>query len=307
MGQVKHSIEEIGAKMDALGLWDALLPYNWAIKPARTALPYFCIVLKGDMKPVKVRLLMLEGWQTLHDFLRTRLDRNFGVYSSPIEFPHYELVILANGEAKALRHDTGYMPAEVSDETKKEFFLKLLWEAYGVMLRMEVDHKLPLSFAAEQSIFARVESAEGDWTDAPLKVTPPPPYVEKLSFSKADVQKAKDLPMLGDFVLELDFRLSPKRMTREPRPRTVYILKGIDSATGEKLIERGVSLDKAHGLKELWLSMPQQFLRELLRLGKLPGEVKLVSGRVFRMIRPLCMELPFKLSLHDSLPRVEAE
>jgi len=27
---------------------------------------------------------------------------------------------------------------------------------------------------------------------------------------------------------------------------------------------------------------------------------------VFRLVRPLCMDLPFRLSLHDRLPRLEA-
>ena len=40
--------------------------------------------------------------------------------------------------------------------------------------------------------------------------------------------------------------------------------------------------------------------------GRVPGEICLVSGRVFRMLRALCVELPFKLSLHDSLPALDA-
>ena len=30
---MERSVEETGAKMDALGLWDSLAPYNWAVKP----------------------------------------------------------------------------------------------------------------------------------------------------------------------------------------------------------------------------------------------------------------------------------
>ena len=62
---MERSVEEIGAKMDALGLWDALAPYNWAVKPHGTAFPYFCTVIKGTEEAVKVRFLMLEGWNTL--------------------------------------------------------------------------------------------------------------------------------------------------------------------------------------------------------------------------------------------------
>ncbi len=301
----EYSIAEIGAKMDALGLWDKLLPFNWAIKPNHTALPYFCITLKDDMQPVKVRLLFLEGWQTLHDFLRTRVDRNFGVYSSPTEFPHYELIILANGTCQAFRHDTGYLPIELKDNSERTFFAKLLWQAYGVMLRMETDEKLPLRFFTDQAIFSRIENNKGKWSDEPLNVSPPPPYVEKVSFSKPELQKAKDLPIENDEVWELDFRLTTKYTLSEPRPRSLYSLQAINSATHEKLIDTGVVYDKSRGLKELWMSMPPQIVREIIRLGRLPSEIKLVSGRVFRLLRPLCIELPFKLSMHDSLPNLE--
>ena len=95
-----HKAEEVGAKMDALGLWDVLEPYNFAVKPKGIVFPYFCTAVKGERKPVKVRFLMLEGWQTLHDFVRTRFDVNFGFYSTPAEMPHLELVIVENGEQR---------------------------------------------------------------------------------------------------------------------------------------------------------------------------------------------------------------
>ena len=71
---------EVGAKMDALGLWNSLAPYNWAVKPHGTAFPYFCNILQGD-GDVKVRFLMLEGWRTLHDYVRLRADLSYGVIS----------------------------------------------------------------------------------------------------------------------------------------------------------------------------------------------------------------------------------
>lgn len=305
MAAPRHSVEEIGAKMDALGVWDLILPYNWAIRPRGTVFPYFCSVMKGDGNPVKVRFLMLEGWQTLHEFVHVRVDRNFGFYSSPIEFPHLELVVLKSGETKLFRHDTGYLPVE-ANEAQRAFAAKLLWEAFGVMLRVETDNKLPMKFSDEQAIFARVEGADGKWTDEPLVIPPPRPHVEKVSFRKEIVQKAVDLPLVSKDLIELDFRILPNVMTREPRPRCVYGLIGVDGATGAKVIDSRVSVHPEAGLRGLWESMPQQVLAELIRLGKVPGEIRLCSGRVFRMLRPLCMELPFKLSLHDSLPRLDA-
>ena len=295
-----RSPEEIGAKMDALGLWNVLEPYNFAIKPRGTAFPYFCTVLKGEKTPVKVRFLMLEGWQTLHDFVRVRVDRNFGLYSTPVEIPHLELVVLEDGAMKLFRHDTGYMPQE-ANEVQRTLASRILWEAFGVMLRVETDRKLPLSFADEKAIFARVEVEPEKWEDRPLVIPDPPPHTEKVSFPKADIKAAQDLPFVKDDVLELDFALLPNVMTQEPRPRCVYELKAVDPKTGETAFASRVSVHPEAGLRGLWESMPVQVLKELVRRGKVPGEIRLRSGRVFRFLRPLCLELPFKLSLHDKL------
>ena len=289
--------EEIGAKMDALGLWDLLEPYNFAVKPRGTVFPYFCTVLKGERKPVKRRFLMLEGWQTLHDFVRTRFDGNFGICSTPAEMPHLELVVLEDGSTRLFRYDTGYMPKEAA-EPQRRLGTRILWEAYGILLRIESDRKLPMRFADDKAIFARVETADGVWEDRPLEIPDPPPYEEKISFPKADLKAAQDLPFVKEDVLELDFGLLPNVMTKEPRPRCVYELKAVDPKTRETVVASRVSIHPEAGLKALWESMPAQLLKELIRRGRVPGEIKVHSGRVFRFVRPLCLELPFKLSLH---------
>ena len=300
-----YTPEEIGAKMDALGLWELLEPYNFAVKPRGTVFPYFCTVLKGERKPVKARFLMLEGWQTLHDYVRTRIDRNFGFYSTPIEMPHFELVVLEDGQMKLFRHDTGYMPFEAKD-MQRDLAARILWEAYGVMLRVESDRKLPLKFSDAKAIFARVEIAAGQWEDRPLEIPDPPPHTEKVSFPKADIKSAQDLPFVKEDMLDLDFGLLPNVMTKEPRPRCVYELKAVDPKTGGTAIASRVSVHPEAGLKGMWESMPVQVLREFIRRGKVPGELRTRSGRVFRLLRPLCMELPFKLSLHDRLQSLES-
>ena len=301
----RPDLETIGARMDALGLWKELAPYNFALKPRGTVFPYFCTILPGDAEgPVKARFLMLEGWQTLHDYVRTRYDRNFGFYSSPLEFPHYELVVLTDGSVKAFRYDTGFMPQEITDAAVRAFVAKLLWEAFGVFLRVEGDRALPLKFAEGRAVFARVEDAKGKWSDEPLAIPDPPPHKETVSFPKSLLQTAKDLPLVTDETWELDFRLTLKLMTQELRPRTVYELVGFNGKSGEKLFERRVSPTSEGGLRTLWETMPAQVLHEVIRLGKVPGEIRVKSGRVFRMMRPLCLELPFKLSLHDRLERL---
>ena len=302
---MERTPEEIGRMMDALDCWQAALPYNWAVCPKGTVFPYFCTLLKGDRPEVKIRLLLLEGWQTFHDYVRTRLDANFGVYSTPMELPHFELVVLAKEPPRVFRHDPGYIPRALTDP-ERVIAAKVLWETYGFLMRVEESEpRLAMKFGDTQSMFARVEGADGSWSDAPLAVPPPPQYVERISFPKADIAKAKDLPLATEESVEVDFRILPQVMTREKRPRCAYALVAIDGKTGEKIVSDRVSVQRDGGLKELWESMPARFLSHLLARGRLPGEIRVRSGRVFRMLRPLCMQIPFKLSLHDRLPRLE--
>ena len=298
--------EEIVRKMDGLNLWKTVAPFHWGIKPRGTVIPYFVCLLLGDGSPIKVRVLLLEGWQTFHDFVRTRIDRNFGFYQTPMELPHFEVVVLADGSAHLSRHDPGYIPV-VATAAQRDFCARLLWQVYGVMLRIESERSLPLKFAAERAIFARVEGRDGEWTDEPLVVPDVRPHEETVSFPNALLAKAKDLPFVRDYALELDFRLQTNVMTQEARPRCVYLLAAIDAQTGAKVISDRASVLPDLGLRGLWEQMPGRFLERLVEGGRIPGEVKVRSGRVFRLLRPLCMDLPFKLSLHDSLPRLEAE
>ena len=296
------SPETIGARMDALALWDVLERYNFAVKPCGTPFPYFCTVAKGGgTGPVKARFLMLEGWQTLHDFVRTRMDTSFGFCSSPIEFPHFELVALSDGSVQVYRDDPGFMPRLVSDAASRALVARILWESYGVFLRVEGDPSLPLKFAGDRAVFARVETAPGKWADVPLEIPDPPPHRETVSLPKELVKAAQDLPLVAADALELDFRILPNVMTKEPRPRCVYELAAADAKTGEAAFASRVSILPEGGLRAVWEAMPVQALHEIVRRGKVPGEIRVRSGRVFRLLRPLCLNLPFKLSLHESL------
>lgn len=299
-----ESLEEIGKKMDALNLWDAVMPFNWVVKPSGVVFPYFCTLLKGDGKIVKVRFLMLEGWQTFHDYIRTRIDRNFGYYLTPMEMPHFELVVSVSGVVAIFRHDPGYMPRELN-ERERALSQKILWEAYGIMMRVEADKKLPLQFASEKSMFARVENSSGVWTDSPMAIPEPRPFVEEVSFSKALVTKAKDLPLEAKMAVAVDFRLLSNVMTKESRPRCAYQLIVVDLATGVKIVQDKTSVSPEGGLKAMWQAMPQRVLAGLVEYGRMPGVIKVTSGRVFRLLRSLCLELPIKLSMHDRIEGLE--
>lgn len=299
------SQNEIAGRMDALGLWDDLEHYNWALKPAGSVLPYFCTVhVDRSPGPVKVRLLLLEGWQTLHDYIRLRIDSNYGVYASPFEMPHFCVVVLNDGVIRILRHDTGYAPREIT-AAEAPLVQRMLWQVYGVMMRIESDRSIPMRYASEKAMFARVEKGGGEWEDVPLEIPAPRAYVEKITLPKEDVKSAQDLPFVGDMSIELDFRLLDGIITTESRPRTVYALAATDSATGKVIFCRNASVSADATLKSLWESVPPQLIKEFIAMGRVPGRIKLTSGRLFRMVRSLCMEFPIKISLHDSLPALE--
>ena len=296
--------EELGLKMDALGVWDRVARYNWSVRPHGTVLPYFCTLLRGDGKPVRVRFLMLEGWQTFHAYMQTRADRNFGFYTTPMEMAHFELVV-ADGACRVFRHDPGFMPRPL-EPSERDLVHRILWESYGIMLRLESDEKLPMRYAEDKALFSRVETSPGEWSDAPLPLVDPRPYTEQVAISKADIKAAKDLPFVRERALELDFRLYPALMTKEPRARCCYRLLAIDAETGATVIDRCVSAGREGGLKAMWEQLPGQVLKALVVSGRMPGEIRVLSGRVFRFLRALCVELPLKLSLRDELPRLEA-
>ena len=305
MKRMERTIEDIGAKMDALGVWEAVAPYNWAVCPKGTVFPYFCCVMKGDGNPVNVRFMMVEGWQSFHDFVRTCIDVNFGFYSTPMEIPHFELVFVSGGAVRLFRHDPCFMPRLATD-AERAFCSKILWESFGVMMRVEADSELPMKFAAEKAMFARVEGDGGEWSDKALSIPDPRPHVESVTFAKVDLAKAKDLPFAAEEKIAVDFALVIGLSTKEPRARCVYRLSAYDAATGEQFIADAVSPVPDGGLRAMWEGVAPRLLKHLLARGRIPGEIMVCSQRLFRMLRPLCLDLPLKLSLHDKLPGVNA-
>lgn len=290
-------LEDICRKIAKLNLWKEVVRYNWAVKPSDTVFPYFCSILGDGSLPVPYRFLMLEGWQTFHDFLHTRADNNFGFYSSPMEFSHFEAIILPGDEVRIYRHDPGYAP-QVIKGSQLELCRKILWESYGIMMRIESDNNLPMKFADSKSMFARVESPDGSWKDAPLEIPRPRDHVEEISFPKEVASKAKDLPFASEKTWDLSFGMLPTIITNEPRPRCVYELSVKDGT--EIVLNERFTLVPEMGLKGLWQNLAPRLMKLFVERGVVPGIVRVRTGREFRMLRPICMELPIKLQL-DSI------
>jgi hypothetical protein len=138
-----------------------------------------------------------------------------------------------------------------------------------------------------------------------MSIPEPRPFVEEVSFPKILISKAKDLPQDQSMSVAVDFRLLSNMMTKEQRPRCAYQLIVVDLATGVRILQDKVSVSPDGGLKAMWQAMPSRVLTSFIEYGRIPGVVKVMSGRVFRLLRSLCLELPIKLSLHDSIKALE--
>jgi len=206
---------------------------------------------------------------------------------------------------KLFRNDPGYVPREANGR-ERDFCARMLWEAYGVLMRLETDRQLPLKFADEKAVFARVEGADGTWRDEPIEIPTPRPHVEKVTFAKKAIAEAKDLPLRTDEAWELDLRIVPGMMTREQRPRVLYVLAAVDAETGAVVFRDKLSVDSESGLRGIWESLPPRMLAHFIERRAVPGELRVISGRAFRLMRPLCLELPFKLSKVPDLPHFGA-
>jgi len=297
-----ETLETIAAKLDSLALWKEVAPYNWAIKPRGVAFPYFCTVM-GDLHPaVQRHLMLIEGWQTFHDFVRTRYDANFGFYTSPAEMPHFEAIYLKKDKeaTQFFRYDPGYVPRNLN-EAERALVAKMLWEIYGVMMRIEGDRMLTMKYATSQAMFARVEAADGTWRDEALPIPQARPHVERVTIPKAILGKVKDLPMDTGWKIVVDFRAERAEMTKEARPRYPYDLKAEDCETHAPVIHMRTCVNPETGLRGLWEGMPERFLTGLLHAGRVPGEVVMPSQRVFRMLQPLGTEIPFRLTIDEGV------
>ena len=307
-----HNPYEIAAAIAELNVWDKVSAHNWALVPQTSEEPY--IVTAGpekdrDKGPVVGRLLLFPGFENFRNFAITRRVPEFGVWMSPLEFRHWEVIAVRKGPAEIFGYLPGYVPQPPSP-ADQAFLAPLLYESLGVLMRVEEDPQLPLRyFEKEHALFARKEVVEGVWQDGPLRMPPDDEvkFVERIQLDTAKCKLAAKLPVAADEKWEVDFVMVPSYQTREARSRFLYVLAAVDAATGERRVWEQMSVDgKPGGLKRMWEAHAQRMLDRILVLGRVPGELHVRTGRMMRFLRPLGLQLPFKLVQHAKLPTLDA-
>ena len=94
---------EVAAAIAELNVWDKVAAHNWALVPQTSEEPY--IVSAGPEKdrekgPVVGRLLLFPGLENFRNFAITRQMPDFGVWMSPLEFRHWEVIAVRDGKAE---------------------------------------------------------------------------------------------------------------------------------------------------------------------------------------------------------------
>ena len=119
--------------------------------------------------------------------------------------------------------------------------------------------------------------------------------------------------MLPGEAWEVDFVQMPLYRPDDKQARMMFLLAAVDAKTGERRVWQKLAVDPSmprngtlDALKPLWESLAAHMLDGVIKRGKVPGEIHLCSQRMMRFLRPLGMQLPFKMVMHRQLPQFTA-
>ena len=297
-------IDHDAAAIVALNAWAKAGSYNWVLVPQTSEEP---VVVHAEPKKddqVSGRLMFFPGFAAYRDFALLVQAPDAGLALSPIDVTHFELVGLADGRHEFVCFRAGYLPRQ-ANERERAFLAPLVHECLGLLMRFEEEPELPVKYAQEQAMFARKEGLDGKWRDGPVATPkdPPLPREERITLGRKECDAAASLPFAEGESWEVDFYEVPACRTEEPDPRIMYLFAAVDANTGERKLWDRMSVPKTGdgGLKQLWESLAQRLLLAILKHGRIPGAVNVRSGRMARFLRPLGLQIPFRLVQHGKL------
>jgi len=299
---------EVARAIAALDVWSKAATHNWALVSQLAEEPFLATVNPGGEGPLRGRLLLFPGFKPFREYMLVRRVPDFGVATTPMDFPHFEAVGLEGGKAELFCYRPGMVPMPPTPD-ENAILGPLLYASYGLMMRIEEDPELLVRYSSENAMFSLREGLDGKWRDAPLKIPPEPNPIwqENVSLDKKKCEAAARLPFARDEKWEADFVLAPMFRTNEPRPRFLYLLAAVDADSHRRMVWLKMSVGTGpDALKTMWEGHAQRFLDAILKQGRIPGEIHIRSSRFARFLRPLGLQLPFKLVQHAKLPALES-
>ena len=308
----KSNIDEVAKAIAALNLWKKAAKYNWALVSELFDKPLIAAVNPTPNGPIAGRLMLFNGFAAHRDFLIFRQNPDLSFATSPIDFDHYEVIGLKDGSAEIFDYRPGFIPVHPDAETRA-LLAPVIYECYGLMLRIDEDPELPAAYRGEKALFSRREGLDGKWRDAPL--APPDlntmTWTERIGLDRTKCAQGARLDMAPEEAWEVDFAQMPLYRTEDRQARMMFLLAAVDVKTGERRVWQKLAVAPSaprngtlDALKPLWESLAAHVLDGVLAYGKVPGALHVRSQRMMRFLRPLGLQLPFKLVLHHELPRL---
>jgi hypothetical protein len=199
----------------------------------------------------------------------------------------------------------GYAPYFITADEAR-FIEVALEQLLDVAPRVQADPEL-LDQEDKSDYLVRVPKHEGDefvWRDEIMRIPPPPPREVAIVMDRQLLSAAKKLPK-ARYEIEADFFLTPMLIgERGERPRFGYTLLLVEASRG--MIVGAEVLEPVPDLETMWGELAVTTLNQLVRLRALPGAIKVGSGLLYDMLKPLTDELKIKLKITNNLPHVDA-
>ena len=310
----KNNIDEVAKAIAALKVWKKASKYNWALVSELFDKPLIAAVNPTPNGPIVGRLMLFNGFAAHRDFLIFRQNPDLSFATSPIDFDHYEVIGLKDGSVEIYDYRPGFIPAHPDAETRA-LLAPVIYECYGLMLRIDEDPELPALYIKDQALFPRKEGLDGKSHDAPLR----PPnldtvtWTERVGLDRVKCAQAVRLNMEPEEAWEVDFTQMPLYRTDDQQARMMFLFAAVDAKTGERRVWQKLAVDPSiprngtlDAMKPLWESLAAHVLDGVIRRGKVPGAIHVRNQRMMRFLRPLGLQLPFKLVLHQEMPQLTA-
>ena len=151
----KNNIDEVAKAIASLKAWKNASKYNWALVSEMFEKPLIACVNIPENGPIAARLMLFNGFAAHRDFMIFTQNQDVSFALSPIDFDHYEVVALKDGKVEVLDYRPGYAPVHPDEETCS-ILAPVLYECYGLMMRLEDDPEIPAMYKGENSMFSPI-------------------------------------------------------------------------------------------------------------------------------------------------------
>lgn len=187
------------------------------------------------------------------------------------------------------------------------FLVAVLEQTLDVTPRFRENRSL-LEPAGSEGYLVRVPCREDDalsWVDRIVDVPPPEPQSIPIVMDVEVLERLKQVPP-GTGKIEIDFFMfpSPVREERGARPFFPYMLLTVEAQHGLVLGSEMLTPDPS--LEAMWGQIPLYVVRQLARVGMVPGVVSVRSELLFQLLQPVAQELRFRLRQSDTLRSLDS-